>query len=238
MMKNFLSIISLIVLGFSLWFGISSMPGEMFIAVIAFFTLLFFANLDRISEFKASKSGFEAKTREVKEIVEEAKITIKQIQILSKIVASTTLSLVKRSGRMGGYSDDEEEKIKESILNVLLQLKISKEECEDVLKEWHKFIEFDYTHYILGGPNVPPNLNPKQIEKWEELRRSGLMNIPSPETLTQFLNQCDLLSDETKEVIEDLKYYIGHRKHRRPDIWKKRKEWAHLSKNIRMPSQK
>ena len=78
----------------------------------AFLGCLITANLDRISEFRASTGGVEAKTREVRARAEN---TLSELQLLARTVAEVTLSLVKRSGRLGGYSDQEEEKIKRQI---------------------------------------------------------------------------------------------------------------------------
>jgi len=89
-----------------------------------FVALLVAANLDRISEFKASKSGFEARTREVREVIAEAKSTVSELQLLARNIGELTLSLVKRSGRFGGYNEDEKEKIKSSVLDVLRKVGI------------------------------------------------------------------------------------------------------------------
>lgn len=82
---------------------------------------LFFANLERISKLKFGKTGFEAETREV---VREARSTIKELRDLSKIMVSSILGLVKRTGRFGGYSYDEKEQIKEQTVAVLMGLGI------------------------------------------------------------------------------------------------------------------
>ena len=55
--------------------------------------LLFTANLDRISEFKATGIGIDAKTREV---LQRAEITLNELQTPAKQVGVVTLSLVKR----------------------------------------------------------------------------------------------------------------------------------------------
>ena len=132
-MKNLYIVMAVIAFLFCLWFGISTKYGAMGFSLTAFLGLMFFANIDKFSEFKAGKSGFEAKTREVTQVVNEAKTTIKELQALAKITASTTLSLVKRAGRIGGFSDEAEENIKKSILDVLDRLKIPKEEHNKAL---------------------------------------------------------------------------------------------------------
>ena len=190
---------------------------------------LFFSNLDKISKLKFGRSGFEAETREV---VKEAKSTIKELHDLSKIMASTTLGLVKRIGRWGGYSYDDKEKIKNETLDVLNRLGISDEDIEMVVVEskWHKFTELDYVHHILGAGKTPNFLPKERLAGWMTLRNRGLENIATPKELTQFLDQCGLLNAEVKELIEDYEHYIKFRKQRRPSIWKDRGNWFRFLK--------
>lgn len=230
-MKFALTIIAIIVLGFSVWFGLLEDYRPMGVTFVAFVLLLLCANLDRIKWFKIGQSGVEAETREV---IEEAKSTIKELQSLSKIMATTTLGLVKRTGRWGGYSYDEKEEVKESTLKVLREIGVSEEEIEKVVSEskWHEFVEFDYALSILGGSRAwPPDLPEDLRREWIEFRRKfGFNNIAKPEDLTEFLDKYGLLSDEAKELIKDYEYYIKHRKQRRPQVWSKREEWTHLRK--------
>ena len=79
-------------------------------------------NLDRISEFKASSKGIEARTRDV---VARAETAIAELRLLAVQIAELTLSLLKRSGRMGGYTDDEETAFKDSVLGVLTKIGVS-----------------------------------------------------------------------------------------------------------------
>lgn len=189
--------------------------------------LLFFANLDKISKLRFDKTGFEAETREV---VKEARSTIKELQDLSKIMASTTLGLVKRTGRWGGYSYAEKEEIKKQTLNVLEKIGISPEDVEKVITEskWHKFTELDYVHFILGGDKIPEILPSDRIAQWKQLRHRDLDNLATPDELTHFFEQSNMLSPETKELIEDYSHYIRTRQQRRPDVWNNRGSWSHL----------
>lgn len=230
-MKGLFTLASLSSLGFCFWFGKLESYQAMWAAFFAFGALLFFANIDRISEFTLGSSGFKAKTKEVAEVVEQARGAMSELQLLSKIVASTTLSLVKRSGRMGGYSDEEEEYIKGSVLNVLRQIGISEKELPDVLRDWYRFEKFDYYYYIMGGSvNVSDQLRGR-VSEWTKSHQFGFKNIAKPEELMQFLQEADCYSDEAKELIEDYKYYLEFRKHRRPEVWRRRKDWSHLKKN-------
>jgi hypothetical protein len=228
-MRNLLNFMALISFGFCLSFGVSKTYQPMWMAFLACGIFLFFANLERVLRLKVGPSGFEAETRAV---VNEAKNTIKELQDLSKIMASSVLGLVKRTGRMGGYSYDDKEKIKGSTLDVLRNLGVSEEEIERVVIEskWHQFVEFDFTHGILGSSRIPKDLPAQYILEWQELCRRGLDNNPAPEELSQFLRKCGLLTLEARELIMDYEHYIEHREQRRPDIWKDRGNWSHLQR--------
>jgi len=227
--NNLFILIALIAFAFGIYFGVSKSYEPSKWAFITAIASLLFANLDRFRRFKLDKSGIEAETREV---VKEAKSTIKELQDLSKIMASTILGLVKRSGRWGGYSYDEKEKVKNETLGVLERLRISDEDVETVVakSKWHEFTELDYVHHILGGSYIPQALPDSRIPEWKELRHRSVDNLPKPDELVEFLRKCSLLSDDAKELIKDYEYYIKHRKQRRLEVWKNREKWSHLQK--------
>ena len=72
-MKMLLTIASLLSLGFGLWAGVDGKTEVLTCSFLAFALLLFAANLDRISDFKATGTGVEAKTRE---IMQRAEVTL------------------------------------------------------------------------------------------------------------------------------------------------------------------
>ncbi len=223
-MKWFLTISAIVTLGLALLAGFLEHSGILLIGSLASAVLLIMANLDQIAEFKASGAGIEAKTREV---LARAQNTLNELQLLSKIVASISLSLVKRSGRLGGYSEDEQDQIKSSVLTVLKNIGIPEKELSDVLIDWNKFTEFDYAYGILGS-NVPSDLPQKEVEEWNNLRADGLDHIPSPEAIEKFLQKVNKLTPERQELLADYRHYIEHHEHRRPDVWLKRGEWPGL----------
>ena len=223
---NFLTFFAITAISFGLFFGLKDKSQSMWLALVSCVVLLIFANLGRISWFKFDKGSFEAKMR-------EAENTIRELQDLSKIMAITTLGLIKRAGRLAaGYSYGEKENIKESVLDVLQQNGISKEERERIVTEsgWYNYTELDYVHHILGGSNIPTVLPHERIADWKGLRHRSLDNIATPEELTHFFEQIGLLNTEVKELIEDYEYYINHRKQRRSDVWNNRASWSHFEK--------
>lgn len=226
-MKKLLTTTSLIVLAVALWAGYMGSVSVLTVGFFAFAALLFVANLDRISEFKASSTGIEAKTREV---LSRAEVTLKELQLLAKQVATVTLSLVKRNGRIGGYSDDEEDKIKMSLLSTLTQIGIPESDFPEILAEWHKFTAFDYVHGILGCNVVPSKTDPETMRAWKQLRESGLDNIPKPKDIRDFLLKYEYMTPKLEELIKDYEHYLDSHLHRRIEVWRDRENWGRLNK--------
>ena len=195
------------------------------LSVFIFIALMFFANIDRISRIKATKEGFEAETREV---INEAKNTIKELQEMAKLMATTELSLVMRSGRIGGYSEEEKEERRAVAIEILDQLKIPDAEKDKVLSEWHKFVIVDYVHCILGRYKVPKDLTPAQTQKWNQLRQRGLDNPPAPDEVRDFLSSCNRLNNDVEELVRDYEHYLAHKAHRRPEVWRNHENWDHM----------
>ncbi len=197
----------------------------MVVAFLGFVGCLLAGNLDRISEFKASRSGVEAKTREV---VARAESTLRELQLLAQRITELSLSLVQRSGRFGGYSDHEQDQIKNNLISVLREIKVSEIEIEATLVEWHRVVEFDYVHFILGGSTIPTKTDPTTMVAWNALRDGGISNVPTSQAVERFLAEFGFLSPERKEQLADYVYYLTHRVHRRPDVWSARHSWGRL----------
>ena len=225
-MKWTLTIASFASLAAALGAGWYGFHGILTAGFLGFAFLLFAANLDRISEFRATATGVEAKTRDV---LQRAEHTLSELQVLARTVAKTALSLVKRSGRLGGYNDDEEESFKRSILNVLDEIGVPETELSDVLYDWHRLTEFDYILYMLGHSRVPEGFEGHDIfVEWKALR--SFDNMASPDRIREFLTKWDILTPEREEYVKDYEYYRDHKRHRRPDVWKDRKNLKHLQK--------
>ena len=224
-MKWLLTISGIVVLVAGLAFGFLGYTGVMTVALFGFIGLLITANLDQISEFKASGSGIEAKTREV---IARAENTLSELQLLARNIGELTLSLVKRSGRWGGYADGEQEKMKTSVLEVLKKVGIPETEFPIILSEWNRFIEFDYAHAILGGNIIPDTKSDALMQDWKSLRERGIVNIPTPKDIRSFLTKHNLMTQTLDEYLKDYEHFLAHKEHRRPDVWTERKHWGRL----------
>jgi hypothetical protein len=226
-MKWFLSIAAVVILSGGLVAGVYGASLVMGFSLAAFVALLIAANLDRISEFKASGRGVEAKTRE---ILAQAKSAISELQLLAQSTGELTLSLVKRSGRFGGYADDEAESIKRRVLDVLTKLGVRVSEHPEILDEWHRFTEFDYAHAILGGGTIPSGVDGGAMAEWSALREGGITHIPSTDEIRAFLEKHELINEALLGYLDDYEYYRKHKVHRRPEVWRDRPNWGHLQK--------
>jgi hypothetical protein len=95
------------------------------------FTGMFFwvyAFPDLLKSVKLPGFGFE--TREIKKVIGEAKQTLSELQLLAKLVSKISLSLAQRTGRWGGYEDEELDSIKNELENVLKEIGVGKEEIK------------------------------------------------------------------------------------------------------------
>ena len=226
-MKWFLTITAAISMAASMAFGYLGLNLLLFAGLFSSLGFLVAANLDRLSEFKASTSGIEARTRDV---VNRAEGAIAELRILAIHIAEVSLSLAIRTGRWGGFSDDELDKLKSSVDSNLERLGIAEEQRSLVLKDWHRIVEFDYAHHILGGSHIPEDRNPEMMKEWSELRDGGFKSIPTPDVLEEFLKKHSFYSAASADYIEDYRYYFKNHAHRRPHVWRDRESWGHLGK--------
>ena len=224
-MKWFLTITAVIAMVASMAFGYLGMNLLLCTGLFASLGFLVAANLDRLSEFKASSSGIEARTRDV---VNRAEGAIAELRILALHMAEVSLSLAMRTGRWGGFSDDELERLKASVDSNLERLGIAEEQRHLAYKDWHRIVEFDYAHHILGGSRVPEVREPEMMKRWGELRDGGFKSILTADILEDFLKEHSFYTAAFADYIEDYRYYIKNHEHRRPHIWRDRENWGHL----------
>lgn len=214
---NIISVCSLAVTVIAGFKDKTALAGLCFLSCLAF---LFMANLKNIKSAKASKDGFEIEARE---IIEKAEVTIHEMQELAKLVAKTSLSLIKRSGRLSSYPEEEQEALKDNILSLLSQLNISSDEQNFILEEYNKFIEIDYVFLLLGNQH-PTGWSDEDIKIWKKMSSDVLNSYPSPQEIEELLERNNSLTDKHKEILDDYKYFQEKKKYRRPEIISKHKD--------------
>lgn len=188
-------------------FGISLLCGAL---------LLLCANLDRIAELSASWKGVSAKTREV---LKDAETAVSELQMLATQLSEISLSLVRRNGRMGGYTRQEAEAFRDSTLEVLRRLKIPAERIAGTMTEWHQITEFDHVISIANAALRHCAPTPEQQTVIRGRLYTGWRTLPSPSEVRRILVEADMKSPEVEAAIEDYEHYVRHRQFRRPDEW-------------------
>lgn len=219
-------IIAFFVLGIAFYAGFNDKNYVMITAFLAFIVLLFINYLDKISEIQASASGIVIKAREV---ISDAQVTIKELRNLAKSLIKTVLSFLLRSW---GYSTVHVEESKDFLLKSLDQLGISKTEQEELLdSEWNKHIIAKYVAGILGGVDkTPMTFSVEERMEWKDLERYKLDNPLTPDEIQGYLIKWGALSPDRKELIDDYRFFIKYKKHRRIDVWYNYGKWGELKK--------
>jgi hypothetical protein len=200
--------------------GVFGMMDVMIVSALLAALLIIAGNADRIARIKAGTTGFEAETRA---LIDKAIATIDQLRTVAKIAVQANLSLVMRSGRWGGFTHDEKERIRMASVAALDSLDVPKEEREEMFREWHMVNRFDYVHNLLGGNTIPVEIQekPDLQSEWKRLRNGGFEANPASEVVEKFLRRAGMLGPERVELLEDYRHYERHGEHRRADAWKK-----------------
>lgn len=185
---------------------------------IAFFLI---GNLDRFDTLKAGPGGFEAK---IKEELKETRDRIEELKELAVLFGSTTIANIAYLGRWDGFSDEQEEQMISDIVRYFDKIGISNEKKEESLRPRYQTTEFDYSLLCTGGNKVPGDLPEGMSKDWEALREGGIAKIAKPDEIEEFFKASGILTDQRKELLEDYRYYLEHREHKRPEIWAQRDE--------------
>lgn len=175
--------------------------------------LLVFGNLHQFEQLKISLSGLEAKTREAATVAAEAKATLQQLSQVASLFAQTTLSLMHMSGRSGGFKDEELEGTKRRLVDLLLQLEVPEDSRSALEALHHEFIRADYVCRILDVGIWP--LGPEKSAERTALVDEARERTVAPEELAAFLDAIGLLGHKQPQI-EDYRYYLKHRVHRKP----------------------
>jgi hypothetical protein len=199
--------------------GILGMPDVMLISALLAAALLLAANSDRIAKVRAGLTGFEAETRAV---IDEARATIEQVRLVGKLAAQANLTHITWANRWGGMSYEDKERTRSHSINALRQLGATDADIDEALRDWHMITRFDYAHHLLGGSTVPEIVmkDGALMQEWKALRDGGVQKIPSPDTLQTFLGKVGLLDGDRAELLEDYRFYVLNKAHRRAAVWK------------------
>lgn len=200
----------------AVYFGNKGQPAQMGLAIVAGAIGMAFSSLDKFEFFKGA--GFEAKTREFKQAVDEGKIILDKLRKITLFTCESVLTQEVASGRMG-KNEELAKKTRNDIENILKDINATEDEENTV----RKYTIFDFYHHILES-TIPSGVKPEQVKEWQALRELGIENPADPQSLREFLKDCGFLSEEKEEQLKDYEHYLVNFEHRRPDEWKKRND--------------
>jgi hypothetical protein len=190
-------------------------------SLAAAFVCVALGNLDRFKSFKAGP---------VEAVLRDAQVAVQESRDLTLTVSKMLLALVKRTGRFGSFSPAQEREFQESVERILIRVEATEAERKEAFKDWELFTKIDFVFGILGGHTIPDFKADAQVgtREWKALRdRTGNdLAPPSPDELGDFLQRHKFMDEERRELIEDYRYFLKNSKHRRPEVWERREEWA------------
>jgi hypothetical protein len=192
-------------------------------AVVAFVV----ANLEVVKYIKVSATGIEAETGEV---IRDARDTLRELRNLAKEFAGIFIVMLNAEGRFGGgLSTERKTVVTERILSVLGGSGLKDDEVEAVRAEERPFVLFDYASHISSNFKKAhwKEFTTEQHRAWNAFRnRKGIGHEASADELERFFESLTPLTAEQRELIEDYRYYELNTRHRRPDVWERRREWG------------
>ena len=182
-----------------------------YISLILTFIFLCFAFVDNISEFKASKTGFEAKTRS---IIFEAESAVEGTHNLALLSSKVFLELL--SNKMGWsdhYSPIDVEEIKEETISVLREMGIPMEAIKKhALSGWYSNVVSFYRERLTSYWVAACEEVQFEMKKLHDIKDEDL-----PTALRQTYSKLGITDRD--EYINDFENIINTREHRRPNNW-------------------
>jgi hypothetical protein len=224
-------VITVVFLGLTFWLLLvdKTSYGRSGIAFLTAALCVVFGHIGSIASFKAMPTSFEAKMREVAEVVDDAKATLKNLHEIAAMAGATLIDVNAGMGRFGGgtttaMKDARRAKIIQSLKSVAL----SKEELALVATADKEWVAIDYCQGIFAGWASQRNLTPDEQAAWGEFSKAwkGIGGRwPSPDECHAFMDKLTITDLVARELLEDYRYYVKHGEHRRPQVWSDRDNW-------------
>jgi hypothetical protein len=205
---------------------------------IAFLCAALFAvlgNIDRIESFKASFTGIEAKIREVNEVIEETKATLRALQEVAAMAGAAVIELSTGAGRYGGgQTIGSKDARREQVLSALDRAGLSAREVASADREW---VIADYAQGIFAVFNKGRKFTREQKLYWDKfsLPWRTTTTWPTPDECEVAMNRLRINDRFSRELLNDYRFYMQTGTQRRPEIWADRGNWQKRTGARRTP---
>jgi hypothetical protein len=193
----------------------------MWICGLASLLLFIFAHVAWFASFKVSLGGVNAVIKSAEVATREARDATASLRDLALTTARISLSVVHRTGRVGGYTDDEKKQYEDELVENLTRVGIPADQLKDALSEIKRYVTFDYR--LCLGRALHNRGNEEQRKRWASF--GGLDGYGSPDQFAEAFKELNLWSPIAAELVEDYRHYIYHGNHRRFEVWKDRQNW-------------
>jgi hypothetical protein len=182
-------------------------------------------NLDKFEFLKASIWGIEAKTRELKDVVDEARVTLKEFHTLSEMIGGLLIELMAGAGRWGGNSSQYDWQRRQRVLDTLAAIGLTEDAVRRLSASDSHWVKIDYSLAIFGAIDKAKSVSPDlkaaakdMLKKWndEDFR-------PTPDDCDVMLKEHKCNESRVLDTVEDFRYFSEHEEHRRLDFWLNRR---------------
>jgi hypothetical protein len=198
---------------------------------LAFLAAIFCAligNLERIESIKATISGIEAKTREAKAVVAEAKQAIDSLHRLAEMTGTMLIEMIAGEGRWGGTETDLKAEQRAHVLETLGAIGLPSDAIRRAAAADARWVKIDYSLGIMRRIRESDACSAelKSLEETLMKRWNGPEHFrPEPADFDRMLLEAPSEDPELRELLRDYHHYCDRSDHRRPDVWRNREAW-------------
>jgi hypothetical protein len=176
------------------------------------------AQLDRIVRFSLTLKGVEA---ELRKTVERAEVTLAQVQSLADAVVRTSLGGLVKAGWLQPWSDEHVEAERARLCGALKTIGRDDSRIDRMLEEcWHPFVRSEYVWFVTSSSRLPNGCaNPETVADLHGITRRPHDCPATASEVESVLRKWGFLTPLRAELLEDLRYYEQHKRHRRPKVF-------------------
>jgi hypothetical protein len=202
----------LVILGPALLFGLSEMPVEMGLAIVAGALAAAFVNIEKIRRVRGG--GFEA---EMREVVDEAYATVDALRELAKVSMRSVLYNLTMSGRWGGLEAFENHALRDDFRRLSKELGIADD--PELLAEFERFFRYNAWDHFERFRTKVSKVVPEDVQaRLLALKARSTSDYPGRAEIETILGEdIEKLDDTHQALLDDYLYYISERELRRPE---------------------
>ena len=206
-------------IGATLYFGFVGKSAEMGVALLTGIFIMAFANLDMFSFFEGA--GFRAETRGR---IKAAEVSLETLRELVTLIAGPILEELTFGGRLSNIDFFARRKMMVDLIEYMKKLNIQDPNINQPIETIDRFLVGDHISKIDKAVQEDVNLGTeikKDIqEKIQKIRTEVNRQMRfDPGPIKFLLADVSSRNLEIKEAIEDLEFFLQHKKARRPSIW-------------------